>query len=147
MTTGRQRLSGPLDMTRHRAVAATVVTLLLSAQVVSAVHFILIPHTFDPRTGKVVGCPGTHDHHSGPDQGSQPCSDGNDQDRSPAPTQECQVYACLHQAQILSSPVPTIQPATVTLARVPLFSDAVPILSQRLYMLSPSHSPPVVAIS
>jgi hypothetical protein len=147
MTTGRQRLSGPLDIARHRAVAAAVVALLLSAQVVSAVHFILIPHTIDPRTGKVVGCVASHEERSDSDHGSRPCSDGDDHDRSPAPTQECQVYACFHQAQIQISPVTTIQPVAVTPVRVPVVSDAGPILSQRLYMLSPSHSPPVIAIS
>jgi hypothetical protein len=120
--------------------AAAVSFMLLGAQVFAALHFVLVPHTIDARTGKVVRCSDSQDHQSKQDPSR--CPDDSAPDRhAPAP-QECQVYALLQQAQILTTPPSTVSPSTIVETVVPPEKHTVPRYRVRVYLISPSHSPP-----
>jgi hypothetical protein len=126
---------------RQRILAATVAVMLVGEQALAALHFAFIPHSIDARTGKVVRCrDATHDHQSGHEPSRCP-DDGAPNRDAPSP-QECQVYALLQQAQILTSPVSTAQPSTIIETIVPPALDMFVPCRLRVYLVSPAHSPP-----
>ena len=137
--------SGPRPADRRqRILAGTVTVMLLAADALAVLHFVFVPHTIDARTSKVVGRGDARDHESGYERTRCP-DDGAPERDAPTP-QECQVYALLQQAQILTSFISTVQPSTIIEAIVPPAPDMVVCCRLRVYLISPAHSPPDCAL-
>ena len=131
---------------RHRLRAAMVAGLLLATQVLAAVHLIAVPHTIDARSGKATRC--RHSRELTAKRNAPSHSDGARSDSivpggETASAHVCPVYALLRQAQLLTSPVAPVQPLTaIPDVAAPSLDVAIPD-QRRIYLVSPSQSPPV----
>jgi len=123
--------------TRQRAVAGAVAVMLALAQLLAVSHFILVPHSLSLKTGKVVHCCNEASSHKLP-------GSGDHERHREVPDDECQVFAVMHQAAILSVCDPSIVPEVVEFDGVPVPWAEDLLVSQRvLWLLAPSRSPPV----
>jgi hypothetical protein len=127
----------------HRNILATTVMLfMLTAQVVSAAHFLLIPHKIDWHTGKVVRLRTPHEHQESPEGTGHGSGDDHRPQRSSS-DEECPVCALLHQSKIPVTAADTAIPGALLSAELiaPLPETLVDV-HRRIYLVSPSHSPP-----
>jgi hypothetical protein len=118
--------------------------MLLGAQFLAALHFLLAPHTIDAQTGKVVHV--VDQNHQTKRKPKQHPDDSTPEHGFPAP-QECQVHTLLQQAKTLTSPTLALQPASIVEVVVPPAVDSMPRHRLRVYRVSPAQSPPVLGLS
>ncbi len=139
---GRQRRPEAGAKHHRNALATTVVFFMLTAQVVSAGHFLLIPHTIDLNTGKVVRLRTPHEHQENP-EGTGHGSDGDHRPQRSPSDEECPVCALLHQSKLPVTAADTTIPGALLSAELlaPLPETLVDV-HRRIYLVSPSHSPP-----
>lgn len=127
---------------RRNIPATAALFFMLTAQVVTAAHFLLIPHTIDETTFKVIRARVPHEHAKSPED------TGHDTDNHSAPgksttDEECPICVLLHQSKI-----PVIAPASIFLVALMSSALATPrpdtpaVVHRRIYRVSPSHSPP-----
>jgi hypothetical protein len=131
----------------HRnALATTIVLFMLAAQVVSAVHFLLIPHTIDRHTGRVVHLRTSHEHQTSPEGTDHGSGDDRRPERSSS-NEECPICLLLHQSKIpvtaTSTAIPDAPPSAELIASLP---ETPADIHRRIYLVSPSHSPPPGAL-
>lgn len=122
-----------------RGIAAATLLLLAGFQLLTWLHFILIPHAVDARTGKVV-------HVRDISNESEPSSDTSDTDSSDRSDNTCHVLAllCTAKAVILSD---AHVPRPISFVEMSVFVPDISIIFDRqLYLLSPSHSPPTLSL-
>jgi hypothetical protein len=140
-----RRRQGPLEVgAKHRrnALAATVVLFMLTAQVISAAHFLLIPHTIDRNTGKVVRLRTPHEHQKSPGGTGHGSGDDHRPQRSSS-DEECPVCVLLHQSQAPVTAADTAIPdAPLSAGLMAPLPDTLVDVHRRIYLVSPSHSPP-----
>ncbi|MBN2524876.1 MAG: hypothetical protein JXR76_00695 [Deltaproteobacteria bacterium] len=137
--------SGIWQRDRQKSLAAALSCMLLLAQVVAALHFALVPHTIDAQTGKVIRYSESNDHHS--EHRSSPHSGDHTPDDDAPAHQECQVYTLLLTAQTVTAP--PCMALYVAMEGNTVFSvkDTDPFARQRVYLMSPAHSPPDLPFS
>jgi hypothetical protein len=118
-------------------ISAAMVLLLVVFQFLSVLHFYIVPHAVDARTGKVIH---VHERTRGNDSSS-----GTQDDSSPEPVSSdeiCHIYALLHSVKALNLSG-IIMPQRGSFSEVSVVTPNLPIVRQKeLYRLSPSHSPP-----
>ena len=128
---------------RSRNILVKVVLLfMLTAQGLSAAHFLLIPHTLDCYTGKVLHLGKPHAHQKNPEGTGH----GSGEDHRPqhsSSDEECSVYVVLHQSKIPVTETDTAVPSAPLSA---VLAISLPVnladVHRRIYLVSPSHSPP-----
>jgi hypothetical protein len=120
--------------TSTRTFGLAMVVLLAMTQVGAALHFALVRHAVSPVSGAIV-------HFGDP---TAPASD-----HAP-PTNDahtaCEVFAVLFQATTVNTPTPTVGVASLA-ARpwAPSPTAMNVVMPWPIFMLAPSHSPPVLA--
>jgi hypothetical protein len=143
MILGNRQRPPVSETKRGRNILATAVVLfMLTAQGLSAAHFLLIPHTIDRHTGKVVRLRTPHEHPKSP-EGNGHGSGEDPRPQRPSSDEECPVYMLLHQSKIPVTETDTSIPnAPLSLELVESLPETLADIHRRLYLVSPSHSPP-----
>ena len=118
-----------------RTVGLAMAVLLAMAQAGALVHFALVGHALSLATGTLI--------HSDHDIAPSP-SDGT-------PThsrhETCEIFAVLHQAVTVESPVLTVATPDVVIHDWPrVFDDRDRVSAWPMYRVAPSHSPPGLAV-
>jgi hypothetical protein len=123
-----------------RCIAAAMLSLLVAFPFLSAVHFLFVPHAVDARTGKVVHlrCCATEDEPSSDSKNSD--SPGRSSSR-----ETCRIFALLHTVKAVTLPDAQVPPANSFIEPAVFGPDIYLVTSRQLYLLSPSHSPPVLS--
>ena len=130
--------------TRHNRsiTVAAIVFLMLTAQAISAVHFLLIPHTIDRCTGKVVRLRTTHIPQENPGQTDRESSDRHAPGHS-ADLDECPICALFYQSKLPDIHGRTVVPNAVFAQELSTFlPETFTFVPLRIYLVSPAHSPP-----
>lgn len=120
--------------TSMRTLGLAMVVLLAMAQVGAALHFTLVRHALSPQAGALVHC----DDLAAPGPSDLPARRGSHE--------TCEVFAVLCQATTVSTPTPALAAPDVAIhdwALAPTHRDVV--RPWTIFMLAPSHSPPLLA--
>lgn len=129
----------------QRLFAAAIAVMLLAGQIVAVLHFMLVPHAIDPRTGKVVHRCDFYPHPS-EHKSTRSLDDTTPDDDDPV-QHECRVYSCLHQAKILTATPSMVLSSSIVLLSAPPVKETVFHSCFRVYMVSPANSPPAFGLS
>jgi hypothetical protein len=124
--------------TRRKTSALILITLMMLSMIVSALHFTLVPHSVDLRTGKVVHEHSTSTAHSSHDSRHSKPGKHKDSDSS----RECKVFALLQQVKIFQSDnlIDSIQQCSAKQINQSFDMDI--YFCRSIYPISPSNSPP-----